>query len=86
MESLYSTPKPSVAVQFAVRGRLSASTCCEQRNRRSGKGQTLFREVMIVCSLSRGYTNEKNATEIAEAIAELGFGGAVEDTGTQDAW
>jgi hypothetical protein len=41
---------------------------------------------MIVCSLTRGYTNEKNATEIAEAIAELGFGRAVEDTGTQDAW
>jgi hypothetical protein len=36
---------------------------------------------MIVCSLTRAYTNEKNATEIAGAIAELGFGEAVKDTG-----
>jgi hypothetical protein len=32
----------------------------------------------------RGYTNEKNAIQIAEAIAALGFGGAVKDSGTQD--
>jgi hypothetical protein len=40
-------------------------------------------EHMAVCHPSRrGYTNEKNATEIAEAIAALGFRGA--DTGRQD--
>jgi hypothetical protein len=42
-------------------------------------------EHIAVCHPSRrGYTNEKNAIEIAEAIAQLGFGGAVKDSGTQD--
>ena len=31
-----------------------------------------------------GYTNEKNAIEIAEAIAALGFREVVKGTGTQD--
>jgi len=40
-------------------------------------------EHVAVCHPSRrGYTNEKNATEIADAIAALGFRGAVKDTGT----
>ena len=40
---------------------------------------------IAVCHPSRrGYTNEKNAIEIAEAIAALGFGGLVKNTGTQD--
>jgi hypothetical protein len=42
-------------------------------------------EHIAVCHPSRrGYTNEKNAIQIAEAIAALGFGGAVKDSGTQD--
>jgi len=42
-------------------------------------------EHIAVCHPSRrGCTNEKNATEIAEAIAALGFRGAVKDAGTQD--
>jgi hypothetical protein len=42
-------------------------------------------EHMAVCHPSRrGYTNEKNATEIADAIARLGFGEAVKNSGTQD--
>src|SRR6267154_31326 len=42
-------------------------------------------EHIAVCHPSRrGHTNEKNAIEIAEAIARLGFGGAVKDSGTQD--
>jgi hypothetical protein len=42
-------------------------------------------EHIAVCHPSRrGNTNEKNAIEIAEAIAALGFGGAVKDSGTQD--
>jgi hypothetical protein len=42
-------------------------------------------EYIAVCHPSRrGYTNEKNAIEIAEAIARLGFGGAVKDSRTQD--
>jgi hypothetical protein len=41
-------------------------------------------EHIAVCHPSRrGSTNEKNAVEIAEAIAELGFRGIVKDTGTQ---
>jgi hypothetical protein len=32
----------------------------------------------------RGYSNEKNASDIADAIAALGFGLAVKDSGTQD--
>ena len=40
---------------------------------------------IAVCHPSRrGHSNEKNAIEIAEAIARLGFGGAVKDSGTQD--
>jgi hypothetical protein len=40
-------------------------------------------EHMAVCHPSRrGYSNEKNATEIADAIAALGFGGAIKDAGT----
>lgn len=40
-------------------------------------------EHIAVCHPSRrGYTNEKNAIEIAEAIAGLGFGGAIKDAGT----
>jgi hypothetical protein len=36
-----------------------------------------------VCHPSRrGYSNEKNATDIAEALAALGFRGTVKDTGT----
>jgi hypothetical protein len=42
-------------------------------------------EHIPVCHPSRrGYTNEKNATEIAEAIARLGFRGVDKNTGTQD--
>jgi hypothetical protein len=42
-------------------------------------------EHAAVCHPSRrGYTNEKNAAEIVEAIARLGFGRAVKDAGTQD--
>jgi hypothetical protein len=42
-------------------------------------------EHIAVCHPSRrGYTNEKNAVEIAEAIAALGFGRAVKETRTQD--
>ena len=42
-------------------------------------------EHIAVCHPSRrGYTNEKNATEIAEAIARLGFRGVDKNTGTQD--
>ena len=42
-------------------------------------------EHIAVCHPSRrGYTNEKNAIEIAEAIARLGFGGAVKGSGTRD--
>jgi hypothetical protein len=41
-------------------------------------------EHVAVCHPSRrGYTNEKNATEIAEAIAALGFGRAVEESRTE---
>jgi len=44
-------------------------------------------EHIAVCHPSRrGYTNEKNATEIAEAIAALGFGRTVKETRTQDGW
>ena len=40
---------------------------------------------IAVCHPSRrGYTNVQKATEIAEAIARLGFGGAVKDSRTQD--
>jgi hypothetical protein len=39
-------------------------------------------EHMAVCHPSRrGHANEKNATEIAEAIARLGFKGAIKDAG-----
>ena len=42
-------------------------------------------QYIAVCHPSRrGSTNENNATEIAEAIAALGFRGVVKDTGTQD--
>jgi hypothetical protein len=42
-------------------------------------------EHIAVCHPSRrGYTNEKNAVEIAKAIAALGFGRAVKETRTQD--
>jgi hypothetical protein len=41
-------------------------------------------EHIAVCHPSRrGHTNEKNASEIADALAALGFRGAVKDTGTQ---
>src|SRR5258707_9533312 len=40
---------------------------------------------IAVCHPSRrGHRYEKNAIEIAEAVARLGFGGAVKDSGTQD--
>ena len=40
---------------------------------------------IAVCHPSRrGYTNEKNAAEIGDAIAALGFRGAVGDTGARD--
>jgi hypothetical protein len=42
-------------------------------------------EHIAVCHPSRrGYTNEKNAIEIAEAVAALGFGRAVKETRTRD--
>ena len=42
-------------------------------------------EHIVVCHPSRrGSTNEKNAIEIAEAIAALGFKGAVKGTGAQE--
>jgi hypothetical protein len=42
-------------------------------------------EHVAACHPSRrGYTNEKNAAEIAEAIARLGFGRAVKETRAQD--
>ena len=42
-------------------------------------------EHIAVCHPSRrGYTNEKNAIEIADAIAALGFRRAVNDAGLQD--
>jgi hypothetical protein len=42
-------------------------------------------EHIAVCHPSRrGYTNEKNAIDIAEAIAALGFKGAVKGTGAQE--
>ena len=42
-------------------------------------------EHIAVCHPSRrGYSNEKNAIEIAEAIARLGFRGVVKATGIQD--
>ena len=42
-------------------------------------------EHIAVCHPSRrGNTNERNATEIAEAIAALGFRGVVKDGRTQD--
>jgi hypothetical protein len=41
-------------------------------------------EHIAVCHPSRrGHTNEKNASEIADALAALGFGSAVEDTEIQ---
>jgi len=41
-------------------------------------------EHIAVCHPSRrGHTNEKNASEIAHAIAAMGFRGAVKDTGTR---
>ena len=41
-------------------------------------------EHIAVCHPSRrGSSNEQNASEIAEALAALGFGGVVKDTGTQ---
>ena len=41
-------------------------------------------EHVAVCHPSRrGYTNEKNAAEIAEAIAALGFGRAVKESRTE---
>ena len=44
-------------------------------------------EHIAVCHPSRrGHTNEKNAIEIAEAIAALGFGGAIKDTIAPDTW
>jgi len=44
-------------------------------------------EYIAVCHPSRrGHTNEKNAIEIAEAIAALGFGGAIKDTIAPDTW
>jgi hypothetical protein len=44
-------------------------------------------EHIAVCHPSRrGHTNEKNAIEIAEAIAALGFGGAINDTIAPDNW
>jgi hypothetical protein len=42
-------------------------------------------EHIAVCHPSRrGYTNERNATDLAEAIAALGFGGVVKNGRTQD--
>jgi hypothetical protein len=42
-------------------------------------------EHMAVCHPSRrGYSNEQNAIDIAEAIARLGFRGVDKNTGTQD--
>ena len=42
-------------------------------------------EHVAVCHPSRrGYTNEQNAIEIAEAIAALGFRGVVKNTGAQE--
>jgi hypothetical protein len=44
-------------------------------------------EHIAVCHPSRrGHTNEKNAIEIAEAIAALGFGKAIKDTIAPDTW
>jgi hypothetical protein len=44
-------------------------------------------EHIAVCHPSRrGHTNEKNAIEIAEAIAALGFGGTIKDTIAPDTW
>jgi hypothetical protein len=41
-------------------------------------------EHIAVCHPSRrGSSNEQNASEIAEALAALGFGGVFKDTGTQ---
>ena len=41
-------------------------------------------EHIAVCHPSRrGYSNEKNAIEIAEAIAALGFRGVIKEDGTQ---
>jgi hypothetical protein len=39
---------------------------------------------MMVAIYNDDYTNEKNAVEIAKAIAALGFSSVVKNTGAQD--
>jgi hypothetical protein len=77
--------------QAAIRRSFDEVTCFELQGRKvialgdiaAGECTRHNIEHIAVCHPSRrGYTNEKNAIEIAEAIARLGFGGAVKDTGT----
>jgi hypothetical protein len=77
--------------QAAIRRSFDEVTCFELQGRKvialgdiaAGECTRHNIEHIAVCHPSRrGYSNEKNAIEIAEAIARLGFGGAVKDTGT----
>jgi hypothetical protein len=79
--------------QAAIRRSFDEVTCFELQGRKvialgdiaAGECARHNIEHIAVCHPSRrGYTNEKNAIEIAEAIARLGFGGAVKGSGTQD--
>jgi hypothetical protein len=76
--------------QAAIRRSFGEVTRFELQGRKAialgdiAAGERHHIEHIAVCHPSRrGHTNEKNASEIADALAALGFRGAVKDTGTQ---
>jgi hypothetical protein len=81
--------------QAAIRGSFDEVTRFELQGRKvvalgdiaAGECARHNIEHIAVCHPSRrGHSNEKNASDIADAIAALGFGLAVKDTGTQPDW